>query len=236
MRKMLFFVILLIIGSQMIFAAPLSDEAYLQIKAYRINPVNYHKIDIVDAISENLNTNPSEIDITRHLNSFVSEYDAPATASGSSGTEAAGEPDIESMFSEHVVFAYRVAGNETGTFTVKLTFEPFILESDPTKFIGAVYEIGNVSYTFTQSGGSSYSLGGTEYMIAEVDDSSPIYTELSTVDSSDSLIKKWNITGTGVVPEWIVRGAVSLYINPDEYDNAAFGNYSSNVTVVLEST
>ncbi len=201
-----------------------SNEASFQIKAYRPDPHKYLDVEIVDAISESIATNPPTIDVTEHLLLFMGKEN--------------GENTTMSLFSEHVVFAYRVVGNESGSYTITLTFEPFYLDgnasTDEGKFIAAAYEIGNTSYTYTQTGSNSYTSDSNTYVIEETGQQKDSRIVLDKALSADNFVKRFSVTEESKL-EWIVRGSVAMDVGPTTYKAAEYGHYSSTVTVKLES-
>lgn len=233
MRKIVFMIAAILIAAKLMAA----DTADFKIEAYRIDPTRYLKIDIIDAIGESLRTNPDSIDITNYLELFMgrvmnSEEPDP---SGSNSDEIG-----NSMFSEHVVFAYRVAGTAVGTYRIKIDLEPFYKDgnqsSEEGKYIAAAFEIGNESYTYTKSGGSTYTASGETYSIGETvpDNQRDSRIILDNVGDIGQFVKEWNVSA-GSTQEWVARGSVSLDVGPMTYSSAEYGQYSSTVTVNLES-
>ena len=215
MRKIVFMIAAILIAARLMAA----DTADFKIEAYRIDPTRYLNIDIVDALSDRLQTNPSEIDVTDYLERFMGKVE---------------QQDKEmSMFSEHIVFAYRVAGNQAGTYTITLSFEPFYLDGSQSEFIAAAYEIGNVSYTYTETGSSSYTADGTNYSISEIDHKDTRIV-LDSANETGTFMKKWSVTD-GSRSEWITRGSVAMDVGPTTYATAPYGKYGSTVTIRLES-
>lgn len=220
MRKMVSMILVMLMMTVLVA----SNEASFEIKAYRPDHQKYLKVEIVDAIPESIATNPSTIDVTEHLLLFMGKEN--------------GENDKMSLFSEHVVFAYRVVGTASGSYTITLMFEPFYLDgnalTDEGKFIAAAYEIGNTSYTYTQTSSNSYTSDSNTYVIGETDQQKDSRIVLDKNTVSDSFVKRFSVT-EGSTLEWIVRGSVAMDIGPTTYKAAEYGHYSSTVTVKLES-
>ena len=227
MRKTVLLIAVLVMALH-INAATTSNSADLIIKAYRVGNNKVPEIEIVDALPSNEGMESigdnGTIDLTNYLKRYMG-----ASGSGSDGSM--------SMFSEHVIFAYRVTGSTEGTYAIAIGFEPFSFDgTEPTEndhIINASYEIGSESYTFLATGSSSYGNNS----IGETGNQIDSKITLEGASATGSFIKTFSVDASdpNAVPLWIVRGSVALFIDPTTYEAAEYGTYSSTVTVKLES-
>ena len=149
------------------------------------------------------------------------------------------------VFSEQIIFSYRVVGYELGNFTLDISATPFTLKKsdEETKiddepivvndYIDSRWELGNLSYSFPD-------------FSSDVGYGNDKISEISTINSDQSsgstdgitLQSKWSVTDGNAdnsVSRWIHRGAVALTIDETTYMSAAVGNYASIVKVTLTS-
>lgn len=236
MRKIALTLIVFMTLLQIAAAVPVTNDTSFEIRAYRVDPDKYLVIEIVDAIPDSLRnvSSGSSIDISEYLERYIGRVETDNT--GDTGdTGETGDTAI-SMLSEHVVFAYRVAGNSSGTYRISMDFQPFYLDgqisSDTGKCIAAAYEIGNESYTFSSTGGSTSS---SDDSIAEnAEQSKDDRIVLDSSNPKGSFVKQWSVSNESS-DEWIVRGSVALDVDPYTFLQAEYGVYKSNVTVMLEA-
>ena len=187
----------------------------LEIKAYKMGGDNYGKIIITSAVPgalyeigsiDNPEGTPSSIDITSRLEQLFGNTDA-----------------VPSVFNERVVFSYRVAGTEAGTYTIRLTFGEFSHDGSGSS-INASYALGNTNYVFSRSSNTTSAEG---YTIK--DDS----RTRGVIQQKNSGSASWTVS-QGCTEEWIVRGAIAMTINESSYINAAYGRHSATVQVTYE--
>ena len=236
MRKIALTLIAFMTLLQIAAAVPVTNDTSFEIRAYRVDPDKYLVIEIVDAIPDSLRnvSKGSSIDISEYLERYIGRVETDNT--GDTGdTGETGDTAI-SMLSEHVVFAYRVAGISSGTYRISMDFQPFYLDgqisSDAGKCIAAAYEIGNESYTFSSTGGSTSS---SDDSIAEnAEQSKDDRIVLDSSNPKGSFVKQWAVSNESS-DEWIVRGSVALDVDPYTFLQAEYGVYKSNVKVMLEA-
>ena len=241
MRKIALALIAFMTLLQIAAAVPVTNDTSFEIRAYRLDPDKYLKVEIVDAIPDSLRnvSSGSSIDISEYLERYIGRVETDNTGDTGDTGNAGDTGEIVdtpiSMLSEHVVFAYRVAGNSSDTYRISMDFQPFYLNgqfsSDTDKCIAAAYEIGNESYTFSSTGGSSSSSGDKIVENAEQSKDSRIVLDSSS--QTGSFVKQWTVENDSS-EEWIVRGSVALDVDPVTFVDAEYGIYKSNVTVILE--
>ena len=226
-RFVSFLILILMIFTHFVFAAedvgfePLSSTTF-EISAFKIGPEDYLKLYITDAINESLavidystETDLDTINLSDHTDALI---DTPT-----------------------VIFSYRVAGNTTGSYTVRIDFNPLKIDSaDQSKqdTITATYGMNNfnlvfpVSYTtyVPETDWEIYYQGSTNA------DGLPVIAsrEVSTSPVYDAFSVSWKVDGSGDAQEWVSRGAVTMQLDENTYKGASTGTYKANVVVTLE--
>lgn len=220
MRKIALTLIAFVTLLQIVIAEPV--EKSFEIRAYRIDPTKYMNIEITDALPSrySLVSNGEILDFTEYLTKYIGQV-----------TESETEEDYISLFSEHVIFSYRVAGNDAGTYSIQLTFNPF--SDDNGQYVSAFFEIGNISYIYSQTNNDETSAGERIYETVNSDGSENETVSVDSTNTSGTIKKTWIVEADDL--EWVARGAIGLNIDEKTYKNASNGTYSSPVTVKLES-
>lgn len=199
--------------------------------------------------------------VTLTITNAVTERLTDSGDSGSSGTHETGPLEITGegdrinlspvvgsllgsgkagVFSEQVIFSYRVVGYEPADLTLTMTFSPLKnLNKELTEKnqITATYELGNLSYSFPdlssdvstqpETNGDTISAknGNTTLPSVTVSNTEASFsTAFHVVDSQDDGVP---------VPRWIHRGAVAMTIDNTTYTDAAVGEYEAFVTITL---
>lgn len=222
MKKIALVLIAFVTLLQIVIAEPVEKSSTFEIRAYRIDPTKYMTIEITDALPSrySLVGNGEILDFTEYLTKYIGQV-----------TESETEEDYISLFSEHVIFSYRVAGNDAGTYSIQLTFNPF---SDGNgQYVSAFFEIGNISYIYSQTNNDETSAGERIYETVNSDGSENETVSVDSTNTSGTIKKTWIVEADDL--EWVARGAIGLNIDETTYKNASNGTYSSPVTVKLES-
>ena len=151
-----------------------------------------------------------------------------------------GQDTAMTSFSEHIVFSYRVEGNQTGSFSLELQFEPFYLYVNDAKnenyVIDCAYEIGHETYVFNNPDSKSgFAISRDETNTDQNELTRLVFYE-GTQPEGNSFRRTWKVTGNGSAdPSWSARGAIALDIGPTSYNSndTPYGTYRSQVTVIL---
>ena len=243
-RKLGTFVSLLLISAialcgSSVFPEGMDENAsnVLNIKAYKIGDVDGVSVVITDALSESLDTvdlgeNKSidEIVVDNHIDSLLGDTSTSIN---------------EEAFAEHIVFSYRVIGNETGNYSLSLDFSDLTLAIG-TDIIATSYDLGNLSYSFPEYTSSTYTETGNS---AEIKDSSSI-ANVDTAKAPGRLSSYWEVvspsgsettvSGGQRIPThvWVHRGAIAMTVNSTDYlstgdDAPGIGEYRATVRVIL---
>lgn len=185
------------------------------IHAYKIDRTKKIEFVITDALASFDNLNRVKENDKLLLDDYIPNY--------------LGDPsEAPSSFAEMIIFSYRVAGAAGGQYTVNLKFWPF--KNDNNGVITAGYTLGNVNYIFessstdTTNNGGRIDEGNAEVRSVEVDS--------DNLSSPGVLSDTWTINNPKSEP-WVVRGAVALVLDSEEYTSAAYGSYSAQVIAEL---
>lgn len=216
------------------------SEENLEIKAYK----NYHASEgflavyITDAITSSLKlvaesegaavTDIEPIDITPYVeNSLLGPV------------PAAGETAIVSE--ENIVFSYRVVGNLSSNYTISFTIDPFKQDAigDSQYSIATYYAIMHENAVF-QGTSSTESSDSPSWRINLTPSESH---GIASDNNSAELNANWNVQYQeqywgnnyyGIDPlhnpssdSWIVRGAVAVIVDSEDYQAAPNGDYEA---------
>lgn len=203
--------------------------------------------------------------VTLTITNAVTERLTDSDESGSTGTHETGPLEITGdgdrinlspivgsllgsgkagVFSEQVIFSYRVVGYEAADLTLTMTFSPLKnLNEELTdkNQITATYELGNLSYSFPDL--SSDVSDGEENMPETVGDyisaknGNTALPSVTVSNTDASFSTAFHVVDAHVdeysVPRWIHRGAVAMTIDNTTYTDAAVGEYEAFVTITL---
>lgn len=248
-RKLGTFVSLLLISAialcgSSVFPEGMDENAsnVLNIKAYKIGDVDGVSVVITDALSESLDTvdlcekeSIDEIVVDNYIDSLL----------GDTSTSI-----MDEAFAEHIVFSYRVIGNETGNYSLSLDFSALTL-ANGTDIIATRYDLGNLSYSFPEYTSSTYTEEGNSAEIK--DSSSKDSSSIANVDTAIApgrLSSYWKVvspsgsettvSGGQRIPThvWVHRGAIAMTVNSTDYlstgdDAPGIGEYRATVYVIL---
>lgn len=240
--------ILLVFGFATINLYAGSEET-LEIKAYK----NYHASEgflavyITDAITSSLKlvaesegaavADIEPINITPYVeNSFLGTV--PSSY----------KEDIVSE--ENIVFSYRVVGNLSSSYTISFTINPFVQDAaGESHLIAAYYQILNENAVF-QGTSSTDSSDSPSWRINLTPSNSH---GIASSNNSAELSANWNVqyqyqnwrgnyyyydTDSSHSPSsdsWIVRGAVAVIVDREDYQAAPNGDYEAICKVRVTS-
>lgn len=196
-----------------------SETASFTVRAYKVGSSNveYIELGIYDALTGTLENvlNNSTIVLTPYTNNLK----VTSTSFSSSSLEP---------YDEHVIFSFRVSGNNKGSFTCNVTISPLTKEknlaTDKDEIIKAYYELRDTTCVFTTNYKTTGKNGGTTKLAAGA------ITAMTVSDSDGTLSSSWSVN-TSSLENWRFQGSVGMAIMAADYSAAANGVYKANVTV-----
>lgn len=196
-----------------------SETASFTVRAYKVGSSNveYIELGIYDALTGTLENvlNNSTIVLTPYTNNLK----VTSTSFSSSSLEP---------YDEHVIFSFRVSGNNKGSFTCNVTISPLAKEknlaTDRDEIIKAYYELRDTTCVFTTNYKTTGNNGGTTTLAAGA------ITAMTVSDSDGTLSSSWSVN-TSSLENWRFQGSVGMAIMAADYSAAANGVYKANVTV-----
>lgn len=198
-----------------VFAEEL-DKTDFTIHAYKIDRTGGIEFVVTDALASFDSLNRITNDERLILDDYITNY--------------LGDPDeAPSVFSEMIIFSYRAAGTGSGTYNVNITLMPFN-NAAADEVLTAGYTLGNVNYIFESSSTNKNDRGGT--IRNEQRDDNAVVPD--TAGANGVLYDQWSVNDTSGDP-WIVRGAVALVLDSEEYSKISYGSYEAKVTVKLQT-
>lgn len=222
MKKILVVFMMLVISLSSVFAVTeTTNEADLNIKAYKIGnyDTKYITLSVFDALVGDLDTikKKDTIDLTSYTKDLLNPYKNDSSYSV--------EP-----YADHVIFSLRISGNSSGRLrcTVKITPLQKTDENNnsviPT--IDTYYEMRDVSCVFTSNYKTTTDKNGI--------------TTLTTVTTSGKPTEESNLTmdfvmtinvGNVAFENWRTLASVGVSIGNESYDAAETGIYCATVTI-----
>ena len=196
-----------------------SETASFTVRAYKVGSSNveYIELGIYDALTGTLENvlNKSTIVLTPYTNNLK----VTSTSFSSSSLEP---------YDEHVIFSFRVSGNNKGSFTCNVTISPLTKEktlaTDEDEIIKAYYELRDTTCVFTTNYKTTGINGGRTTLAAGA------ITAMTVSDSDGTLSSSWSVD-TRSLENWRFQGSVGMAIMAADYSAAANGVYKANVTV-----
>ena len=218
--KKLIAIIVISLSLSLCFAVT-SETASFTVRAYKVGSrnVEYIELGIYDALTGTLENvlNNSTIVLTPYTNNLK----VTSTSFSSSSLEP---------YDEHVIFSFRVSGNNTGSFTCNVSISPLKKEknvsTDPDEIIKAYYELRDTTCVFTTNYKTTGKNGGTTSI------SSGATTSMTVNSSSGTLSSSWTVN-TSSLENWRFQGSVGMAIMTSDYSSASNGVYKANVTISL---
>ena len=212
--KKLIAIIVISLSLSLCFAVT-SETASFTVRAYKVGSrnVEYIELGIYDALTGTLENvlNNSTIVLTPYTNNLK----VTSTSFSSSSLEP---------YDEHVIFSFRVSGNNKGSFTCNVKISPLTKESDEDEIIKAYYELRDTTCVFTTNYKTTGNNGGTTTLAAGA------ITAMTVSDSDGTLSSSWSVN-TSSLENWRFQGSVGMAIMAADYSAAANGVYKANVTV-----
>lgn len=128
-------------------------------------------------------------------------------------------------YQQHVLFYWKVLGNETGRFTINLEFSPFSQENN-TNTIPAFY--ASIYYSAIFDNQTNSKDGAT--ISFEDNDIHTCYNNSGNV----SLSRSWNVTSNSdTAPMWVTRATILMAIKESDYNSATLGRWTATCTATL---
>ena len=212
--KKLIAIIVINLSLSLCFAVT-SETASFTVRAYKVGSrnVEYIELGIYDALTGTLENvlNNSTIVLTPYTNNLK----VTSTSFSSSSLEP---------YDEHVIFSFRVSGNNKGSFTCNVKISPLTKESDEDEIIKAYYELRDTTCVFTTNYKTTGNNGGTTTLAAGA------ITAMTVSNSDGTLSSSWSVD-TRSLENWRFQGSVGMAIMAADYSAAANGVYKANVTV-----
>ena len=212
--KKLIAIIVISLSLSLCFAVT-SETASFTVRAYKVGSrnVEYIELGIYDALTGTLENvlNNSTIVLTPYTNNLK----VTSTSFSSSSLEP---------YDEHVIFSFRVSGNNKGSFTCNVKISPLTKESDEDEIIKAYYELRDTTCVFTTNYKTTGKNGGKTKLAAGA------ITAMTVSDSDGTLSSSWSVN-TSSLENWRFQGSVGMAIMAADYSAAANGVYKANVTV-----
>ena len=212
--KKLIAIIVISLSLSLCFAVT-SETASFTVRAYKVGSrnVEYIELGIYDALTGTLENvlNNSTIVLTPYTNNLK----VTSTSFSSSSLEP---------YDEHVIFSFRVSGNNKGSFTCNVKISPLTKESDEDEIIKAYYELRDTTCVFTTNYKTTGNNGGTTTLAAGA------ITAMTVSDSDGTLSSSWSVN-TSSLENWRFQGSVGMAIMAADYSAAANFVYKANVTV-----
>lgn len=205
-----------------------STPGEFEIKAYKLKRDNVVTLTLVDALTGSLKEIFSNDDLD------IDGYYTPASASSATADNT-----------DDIAFAYRVSGNGSGTYSIKITVRPFEEQTtEETKdVISTRYFLVNETFRFLDSnkattadyienenGGIAQGLIIENEGVKELKDSNV----MAEGDFKD-LIGKFKVSGVSnnLNDFWIARGSVGFVVDSTTFEDADEGIYKALITVEL---
>lgn len=198
-----------------------TETASFTVRAYKVgsSDVEYIDMGVYDALTGTLKSVTSGSTI--HLTPYTNDLKTKASSFSSSSLEP---------YDEHVIFSFRVSGNNTGSFTCNVSISPLKKEknvsTDPDEIIKAYYELRDTTCVFTTNYKTTGKNGGTTSI------SSGATTSMTVNSSSGTLSSSWTVN-TSSLENWRFQGSVGMAIMTSDYSSASNGVYKANVTISL---
>ena len=198
-----------------------TETASFTVRAYKVgsSDVEYIDMGVYDALTGTLKSVTSGSTI--HLTPYTNDLKTTASSFSSSSLEP---------YDEHVIFSFRVSGNNTGSFTCNVSISPLKKEknvsTDPDEIIKAYYELRDTTCVFTTNYKTTGKNGGTTSI------SSGATTSMTVNSSSGTLSSSWTVN-TSSLENWRFQGSVGMAIMTSDYSSASNGVYKANVTISL---
>lgn len=206
-----------------------STPGEFEIKAYKLKRDNTVTLTLVDALTGSL----KEIFANEDLD--IDGYYTPAIASSATADNT-----------DDIAFAYRVSGNGSGTYSIKITVRPFEEQTTETKkyVISTRYFLVNETFRFLDSNKATtadykeYENGGIEAgLIIENEGEEELKDSKVMTNKGDSvdLIGKFKVSGVSnnLNDFWIARGSVGFVVDSPTLKNANEGIYKALIEVEL---
>ena len=225
MKKILVVFIILVISLSSVFAVTeTTNEADLNIKAYKIGnyDTKYITLSVFDALVGDLDTikKDDKIDITSYTKDLLNPYKNDSSYSV--------EP-----YADHVIFSLRISGNSsTPEGGMKCTVEITPLQKTdenngviPT--IDTYYEMRDVSCVFTSNYKTTTDTNGITALTIGTRSGSPTETSNLTMDFA----MKINVGGDDAFENWRTLASVGVSIGNKSYDEAKTGSYYATVKI-----
>ena len=224
MRKILVVFIILVISLSSVFAVTeTTNEADLNIKAYKIGnyDTKYITLSVFDALVGDLDTikNGDTIDITSYTKDILNPYKDDSSYSV--------EP-----YADHVIFSLRISGNSsTPEGGMKCTVEITPLQKTENNSvistIDTYYEMRDVSCVFTSNYKTTTDKNGSTEITTGKTFGRPTETSNLTMDFA----MKINVGRDVAFENWRTLASVGVSIGNKSYDEAKTGSYYATVKI-----
>ena len=224
MRKILVVFIILVISLSSVFAVTeTTNEADLNIKAYKIGnyDTKYITLSVFDALVGDLDTikKDDKIDITSYTKDLMNPYKDDSYYSV--------EP-----YADHVIFSLRISGNSStpeGGMKCTVEITPLQKTDENNSVISTIdtyYEMRDVSCVFTSNYKTTTDTNGITALTIGTRSGSPTETSNLTMDFA----MKINV-GNVAFENWRTLASVGVSIGNTSYDAAKTGIYCATVTI-----
>ena len=223
MKKILVVFIILVISLSSVFAVTeTTNEADLNIKAYKIGnyDTKYITLSVFDALVGDLDTikKKDTIDLTSYTKDLLNPYKNDSSYSV--------EP-----YADHVIFSLRISGNSsTPEGGMKCTVEITPLQKTENNSvistIDTYYEMRDVSCVFTSNYKTTTDKNGITALTIGTKSGSPKETSNLTMDFA----MKINV-GNVAFENWRTLASVGVSIGNKSYDEAKTGSYYATVKI-----
>ena len=223
MRKIHVVFIILVISLSSVFAVTeTTNEADLNIKAYKIGnyDTKYITLSVFDALVGDLDTikKKDTIDLTSYTKDLLNPYKNDSSYSV--------EP-----YADHVIFSLRISGNSsTPEGGMKCTVEITPLQKTENNSvistIDTYYEMRDVSCVFTSNYKTTTDTNGITALTIGTRSGSPTETSNLTMDFA----MKINV-GNADFENWRTLASVGVSIGNKSYDEAKTGSYYATVKI-----
>ena len=224
MKKILVVFIILVISLSSVFAVTeTTNEADLNIKAYKIGnyDTKYITLSVFDALVGDLDTikKKDTIDLTSYTKDLLNPYKNDSSYSV--------EP-----YADHVIFSLRISGNSsTPEGGMKCTVEITPLQKTENNSvistIDTYYEMRDVSCVFTSNYKTTTDTNGSTEITTGKTFGWPTETSNLTMDFA----MKINVGGDDAFENWRTLASVGVSIGNKSYDEAKTGSYYATVKI-----
>ena len=224
MRKIHVVFIILVISLSSVFAVTeTTNEADLNIKAYKIGnyDTKYITLSVFDALVGDLDTikKKDTIDLTSYTKDLLNPYKNDSSYSV--------EP-----YADHVIFSLRISGNSsTPEGGMKCTVEITPLQKTENNSvistIDTYYEMRDVSCVFTSNYKTTTDTNGSTEITTGKTFGRPTETSNLTMDFA----MKINVGGGDAFENWRTLASVGVSIGNKSYDEAKTGSYYATVKI-----